>query len=284
MIMNRASLASALVFVTAFGFTTLARAQASLPNAAPASYPPAALDRIVAPIALYPDPLLAQLLAAATYPSDIPAAAAWANDHRSFTGNRLADAIAADRVPWDPSVQALLPFPTVLDMMAHDMPWTEELGNAVLMQRAEVMASVQRLRHQALSYGYIQSPSGVTVTDGPFIQILPADAAYIPVPYYDPLVVFAPPRPGIVVRTAINYRVGVRLGAVFAPWGWGTTWFEWPRREVIINRVPWQRAWTNRATYVHPYAVQRYAGPVVEKHHVTARSESRPGRDVRGRR
>jgi hypothetical protein len=156
-------------------------------------------------------------------------------------------------------------------MMARDMAWTEELGNAVLVQRPEVMDSVQRLRQQAWTYGYLQPTPALTVTGGPYVQIMPVDAAYIPVPYYDPLVVFAAPRPGIVVRTAINYRVGVRLGVGFEPWGWGATWVEWPRREVIINRVPWQRAWANRAAYLHPYAVPRYAGPALERHHVNAR-------------
>jgi len=106
---------------------------AALPG--PPSYPPAELDRIVSPIALYPDPLLAQVLAAASFSADIPDAARWAEDHHYLTGAPLAAAIAGDQLPWDPSVQALLPFPSVLDMMASAIPWTQELGDAFLAER-----------------------------------------------------------------------------------------------------------------------------------------------------
>src|SRR5580658_9537326 len=82
----------------------------------PPSFPPPQLDQLVARVALYPDPLLAQVLAAATYPNDIPPAAQWADQHHYLTGQALADAIQGDQLPWDPSVQALLPFPSVLDM------------------------------------------------------------------------------------------------------------------------------------------------------------------------
>ncbi len=101
---------------------------------APPSYAPEQLDQLVARIALYPDPLLAQVLAAATFPDQIPDAARWADQHHELTGQALADAIQADQLPWDPSVQALLPFPSVLDTMASDMGWTTDLGNAFLAQ------------------------------------------------------------------------------------------------------------------------------------------------------
>jgi hypothetical protein len=97
--------------------------------------PPGELDRLVSRIALYPDPLLAQVLAAATFPDAIPDAARWADQHHYLTGDALAAAINGDRLPWDPSVQALLPFPNVLDMMASDMGWTQSLGNAFLAQQ-----------------------------------------------------------------------------------------------------------------------------------------------------
>lgn len=93
------------------------------------------LDQIVSRIALYPDPLLAQILTAATFPDQIPDAAKWADEHHNLTGEELANAIQQDQLPWDPSVQALLPFPSVLDMMASDMVWTSDLGNAVLADR-----------------------------------------------------------------------------------------------------------------------------------------------------
>jgi hypothetical protein len=215
------------------------------------------------------------VLAAATYSTEIPDAARWADSHRPVNGDRLADAISADQVPWEPSVQALLPFPAVLEMMARDMAWTEELGNAVLVERGEVMDAVQRMRHEALKFGYLRSGADVTVSDGPYIEIVPVEAAYVPLPVYDPLVVFAPPRPGIVVRTALTYRSGVWLGVAFTPWGWGASGFDWAQRVVVINRTRWDRTWVNRETYVHPYAVRRYAGPLLEQHHVIARAEPR---------
>ena len=93
----------------------------------PPHFAPDQLEHVVARIALYPDPLLAQILAASTYPNDIPDAARWADEHHYLRGDSLAAAINEDHVPWDPSVQALLPFPTVLDMMASDMNWTSDL-------------------------------------------------------------------------------------------------------------------------------------------------------------
>src|SRR5271169_4921696 len=99
-------------------------------QAPPPALPPGQLDQLVPRIALYPDPLLGQILAAATYPDQIPDASKWADEHHYLTGQALADAITADQLPWDPSVQALLPFPSVLDMMASDAAWTAQIGNA----------------------------------------------------------------------------------------------------------------------------------------------------------
>src|SRR5438270_6912539 len=101
-------------------------------GAQPSSYPPPELERLVSRIALYPDPLLAQVLAASTYSNQIPDATRWADQHHYMSGQALADAIATDQLPWDPSVQALLPFPSVLEMMASDMNWTTQLGDAFL--------------------------------------------------------------------------------------------------------------------------------------------------------
>ena len=95
---------------------------------APPSYPPQELERLVSRIALYPDPLLAQTLAAATFSDQIPDAARWADEHHYLTGDALAAAIQGDQLPWDPSVQALLPFPSVLAMMASEMTWNRRAG------------------------------------------------------------------------------------------------------------------------------------------------------------
>jgi len=233
-----------------------ARAQAPLPTPHAPAYAAPELDRIVSPIALYPDPLLAQVLAAATSASEIPDAARWSDEHHYLTDQSLADAITDDQLPWDPAVQALLPFPSVLEMMAGDMPWARELGDACRLQRADVMDAVQRMRHAAQQYGYLRSDGNITVTTGPYIEVLPVNEAYIPVPYYDPLVVFAPPRRGISVVSAINFHYGVRLGVFFAPWGWGRSSFGWPTHTVIINRT-----------------VARHAGPrPLERHRLIPRT------------
>ena len=174
---------------------------------APPSFSSAQLDQLVARIALYPDPLLAQILAAATYPNDIPAAAQWADQHHYLTGQALANAITEDQLPWDPSVQALLPFPSVLDMMNSDMNWTTQLGNAFLAQQQDVMDAVQRQRGIAQRFGYLTSNGQIVVSGGPYITIMPVNPGYIVVPYYDPAVVFFAPRPGIRDRRRDPLRV-----------------------------------------------------------------------------
>ncbi len=247
---------------------------AQAPPPPPPTLPPQELDHLVARIALYPDPLLAQILAAATYPNDIPDAARWADEHHYLTGQALADAVQADRLPWDPSVQALLPFPSVLGTMASDMNWTTELGNAFLVQQQDVMDAVQRLRAQAEQYGYLRTNGSVIVTPGPYIAITPVNPGLIYVPWYDPAVVFFAPRPGFFVGGAIRFGFSVNLGIAFRPWGWGYSRFDWGGHAVFINNAPWRRNWVDRARYVHPYGVQRYAGPrPAERHELRERSE-----------
>jgi hypothetical protein len=263
---------AALLLMAAFAAAVYAQA----PPPPPPSFPPQELDRLVQRIALYPDPLLTQVFAAATFPDQVPDAAQWADQHHYLTGDALAAAIADDHLPWDPSVQALLPFPSVLDMMASDMAWTQELGNAFLAQQPDVMDAVQRLRHQAWDYGYLRTNPQIIVNNGPYIEIVPANPAFIVLPYYDPLVVFAAPRPGFVVGGAISFRFGVTIGPAFRPWGWGVNRFAWSNHAVFINNARWDRTWVNRRTYVHPYAdVRRYPGAarVPEHHELHARSE-----------
>src|SRR6202035_5856602 len=121
------------------------------------------------------------------------------DQHHYLAGQALADAIQGDQLPWDPSVQSLLPFPSVLDMMNSDMRWTSDLGNAFLAQQQDVMDAVQRQRAVAQSYGYLRSNGQVMVSGGPYITILPVDPGFIVVPYYDPGIVFFAPRAGFVV-------------------------------------------------------------------------------------
>src|SRR5580692_8895607 len=149
------------------------------PQPAP-SYSPEQLDKLVSRIALYPDPLLAQALAAATYPDQIPDATKWADEHHYLAGDDLAKAITDDHLPWDPSVQALLPFPSVLDTMSSDMDWTQNLGNAFLAQRQDVMDAVQRMRQKAKDFGYLKSNEQIAVNaDGPYVDIEPVNPGFI---------------------------------------------------------------------------------------------------------
>ncbi len=237
---------------------------------------PDQLDQLVSRIALYPDPLLAQVLTASTYTDQIPEAAAWADQHSYLRGDALARAISDDHLPWDPSVLALLPFPSILDMMSRDMAWTRQLGDAVLVQRAEVMDAVQRMRRKAYDYGYLRSNLYIRVIAMPgYIEVLPAVPAYIYVPVYDPLIVFAPPRRGISVSVAITFGPPVAVEPAFVAFGWRQAGFLWPSHVVVVDRRPWQRTWVNRYTYVHPYAWVRPIEPRIERHELGRRFQAR---------
>jgi Protein of unknown function (DUF3300) len=249
--------------------------------AQPPMLPPGELERVVSRVALYPDPLLAQVMAAATYADQIPDAARWSDQHHYLTGDALAAAIQADQLPWDPSVQALLPFPSVLDMMASDLGWTRQLGDAFLAQQQDVMEAVQRDRRKARDYGYLRSNGQIIVGGGPYITILPANPNYIVLPYYDPAVVFYAPRPGFFVGGAIGFRFGVTIGAAFRPWGWGYNRFDWGGHAVYLNNARWGRTWVNRTAYVHPYeGVRRFAAEArrpPEAHELHERSANERG-------
>lgn len=247
-----------------------ATAQESVPPPPPApALTPKQLDDLVARIALYPDPLLAQILTSSTFSDQIPEAAAWANEHASLTGDALANAIREDNLQWDPSVIALLPFPSVINMMAQDRDWMQRLGDAVLAQRSDVMDAVQRMRRQSRQYGYLQSNQYDNVVDqGGDVEILPANPAYLYVPTYDPFVVFGPPRPGFFIGGAIRFGPAIIIGPAFAPWGWAHPYFEWRTHGIFFDATPWGRGWANRGYYVHPYAhpYRRSVGPRVERH------------------
>jgi hypothetical protein len=251
------------------------------------NFRPEELERLVSRIALYPDPLLAQVLAGATYADQIPDAARWADQHHYLTGQALANAIMGDQLPWDPSVQALLPFPSVVDMMASDINWTRQLGDAFLAQQQDVMDAVQRQRQLAQRYGYLRSSGQIVVGGGPYITIMPVNPAYIVVPYYDPGVVFFAPRPGFVIGGAIRFGFGVSIGGFFRPWGWGYNRFDWGARNVIINNNVWNHTYVNRNTYVHPYeGVRRYEPEhrVEERHELHERDDRERQAPQRGER
>jgi hypothetical protein len=181
------------------------------------------LDDLLAPVALYPDPLLAQLLPAATEPQDVAAAHAWV-----AAGN---DPDTVDDQPWDPSVLALARFPAVLNLLADHPDWAEELGYAFATQQADVTESIQRLRAQAQEAGsLVSTPEQEVVEDDDGIQIVPADPQVIFVPVYDPQVVFVRQPPEVVVvRPRIRFGPPVRTGV------WLTNDFNWRRGYVRVG-------------------------------------------------
>ncbi len=162
---------------------------------AQALFPPDQIEQLVAPIALYPDALIAQILMAATYPLDIVQAARWTRDNGDLEGETLEK--AADEQAWDPSVKTLVFFPEVLEYMSENLDWTQDLGDAMLGQQDEVMDAVQRLRNDAQDAGTLQTTEQQRVeTEGDTIVIQPAESQVVYVPTYDPSTVYgqsAPP-------------------------------------------------------------------------------------------
>ena len=211
----------------------VACAQASQQSGA-AQLSQAQLSALVAPIALYPDALLSQVLMASTYPLEVAEAANWQKANSKLTGNALNQAL--QQQSWDASVKSLVSFPPVLQMMGSQLSWTQNLGNAVLAQQSDVMDAVQSLRAKAQQTGSLQSTSQQTVSGGGStpIVIQPANPQVIYVPTYNPAVAFGgwpypayPPvayyPPGYVAGTALlSFGVGMAVGA--ALWGgmhWG---------------------------------------------------------------
>jgi len=224
-------------------------AQGYPPANQPPLLPPQQLDQMVASIALYPDGLLAHVLTAASFPQEIPEAAGWANQHAYLHGEGLAQAIREDNLPWDVSVLALLPFPQVLSQMAQYMQWTQQLGDAVLAQRGDVMDAIQRLRQRANQEGYLRDPQFAqyerVVVEGPgIIQIDPIGPAYY-VPYYNPQIFFVGRRPGFFA--GFSFGPAITIGGFFGGYGWGGgIGFGWTNHAILIGGNPWNRGWVDR--------------------------------------
>src|SRR3954471_7416543 len=198
------------------------------------------LDALVAPIALYPDPLLAQTLAASTYPLEVIQLQQWIATNRYLKGQALADAV--EMQPWDPSVQAMAAFPEVVKLLSDNIAWMTDLGNAFLAQQADVMDAVQRMRARAQSNGNLnttpeQTVQMQTVENGEqAIVIEPANAEMVYVPWYDSTVVYgdsAYAYPTLYYASPVYYRTrgalafgaGVALGAAWGGnWGYGCKW------------------------------------------------------------
>jgi hypothetical protein len=149
------------------------------------------LDQMLAPIALYPDPLLSQMLMAATYPLEVVEAARWSRANPSLTGKSATE--AASSQPWDPSVKSLIAFPQVLQTMDQKIDWTERLGDAFLAQQAQVMDTIQSLRHKANATGLLASSQQADVVQtGDVIEIEAQNPDVVYVPYYEPTLVYGP--------------------------------------------------------------------------------------------
>jgi hypothetical protein len=195
------------------------------------------LDNLLAPIALYPDPLLAEILPGSTYPEEVAEAAAWLSSGGDSSG--------IDEQNWDEAVRAVAHYPNILFMMSGDMDWTAHVGDAFLNQPEDVAKSIQRLRWRARAMGNLVGNHEQTVViEGDYIQIIPTQPQYIYVPQYDPAVVYVQrPAPGIGPFIAFGF--GLAIG------GWLSMDFDWHQHHVVYHG--WNRhGWVNNARpYVH---------------------------------
>ncbi len=205
------------------------------------------IDELVSPIALYPDALVAQIVAASTYPDQVVAANSWLQANSKLNSAELMKQV--DGQTWDPSVKALTQFPSVLNNMATNLSWTSALGDASYNQQADVMASVQRLRKQAKDAGNLKSTEQQTVKTETqqgqqVIVIQPANPQVVYVPAYNPTVVYGVPYypPGystaaLVTTGIISFGVGMAVGAAISGgWGWNSWGCGWHGGSVTYNR------------------------------------------------
>lgn len=235
------------------------------------------LAQLLAPIGLYPDELIAQVLLASTYPLEIVMADRWVQQNKDLRGNDLATAL--ERESWDPSVKALVNFPTVLAMLSQKLDLTTKLGDAFLEQKEDVMDTIQELRKKAIDAGNLKSSKEqqiVVKDDKVFIE--PAESRVVYVPTYDPHLVYGPwwypayppyyfytpPYPGI----AFSFGVGVRLGL---PWGYAWGDWDWYNHDVFINinRNLGYNRYFDRSRYIRDYerrGVPIRSGPVSWHH------------------
>jgi hypothetical protein len=229
------------------------------PAAAPAAAPsapllkPAELDQLVAPIALYPDPLLAQVLMASAYPLDIVQAERWLETNKNLKGDALKAAV--DKQSWDDSIKSLVATPDVLAMMSSKLDWTQKLGDAVVAQQPDVMDAIQRLRTKAQANNKLQSTKEQKVTvsqvnNRQVIAIEPTDPDMLYVPYYDPGVVYGdwpypdyPPyywgAPGYIGAGIIAAGIGFGAGYALGRWHDGNFWggnVNWGNGNINVGR------------------------------------------------
>jgi hypothetical protein len=222
---------------------------------------PQELQQLVAPIALYPDALVAQVLAASTYPTEIVEADRWVQAHSQLKGEELAKEV--DKQNWDPSVKAVAQFPSVLENMDKNLSWTSSLGEAYANQQQDVTDAVQAMRQQARKAGHLNSNEQEKVTtQGNTVVIEPANPQVVYVPAYDPWLVYgAPivaypgwyPVPGIFWGgVGLSFGIGFGIGFFGGfGWGWGHWGYDWRGHGAIYNHnhyVSHSRTIINRTT------------------------------------
>ena len=237
-----------LAALFALSLATAFPVRAQMPAPERAEYSQDELDQLLAPIALYPDQLLAQVLMAATYPLEVVQAARFMQQNPSLAGEALDEAVAQRN--WDPSVQSLTAFPQVLAMMNENLEWTERLGDAFLADQQRVMDTVQRLRRRAEDTGNLRStPQQLVTVEPDVILIAPAQPDVIYVPVYDPLVVYGPwwapgyppwfwyPPPIFGYPIGPIFGIGVVFGHGHAVshhhWGWARP--DWHRHHIEVD-------------------------------------------------
>jgi hypothetical protein len=239
-----------------------APAQATTVQAAPQT--PEQLQQLVAPVALYPDALVAQILAAATYPDQIVEADRWLQQHANLKGEELGKEV--DKQPWDPSVKALVEFPSVLANMDKNLSWTSSLGDAYVNQQQDVMSAVQTMRDRAERAGNLKSTSQEKVSkQGKTIVIEPAEPEVVYVPEYDPWLVYGEPigiwpgwysYPGLYLAgpgVAFGLGFGIGFYGGFG-WGWHHWGYDWHHHGVIYNHntyISHSRIFVNRNNFNH---------------------------------
>ena len=232
-------------------------------QAAPyAQQTPEQIQRLVAPIALYPDSLVAQILAAATFPEEVVEADRWVQSHPDLKGDALGRAV--DQQPWDPSVKALTAFPSVLGNMDKNLSWTSSLGDAYYNQQQDVMDAVQVMRRRAEEAGNLKNtPQQTVTTQGQDVEIQPADPNTVYVPAYDPWLGYGggiAPLPGLYPYPGIwfggpylSFGVGFGIGW-YGGFGWGYPhWgFDWHNHSLMFNHARYysrSNTFYNRGNY-----------------------------------
>jgi hypothetical protein len=252
--------------------TMPAPAQAAAPVQA-AQQTPEQLQQMVAPIALYPDALVAQILAGAAYPDQIVEADRWLQQHSDLKGDQLGNEV--DKQPWDPSVKALVEFPSVLANMDKNLSWTSSLGDAYVNQQQDVMNAVQTMRERADKAGNLKNTSQEKVSrHDKTIVIEPADPEVVYVPEYDPWLVYGEPigiwpgwysYPGLYIGgPGIVFGLGFGIGFFGGyGWGWGHWGYDWRRHGIMFDHrdyVSHSRVFYNRSHFDHAGGFHGAAG------------------------